>query len=311
MASVSTVNTESAPSVCVVPLYSSMDVTGTASIETLIQETVTMAYDLSYNATLTEAASAKIANAFKVSGGATNFKVDMDAAAKADFIAALQAAIDVATDPASLTLQKTLYNDALATLKTVWADALANVLESNWSLNVTVDSANGAKNMQEDLADAGAVDARRAIAAQLPESNFALYMDGSENPVTAALPLKNEDVIVFLFDVATDLISRANSKVNGAGNAPVSGPSSNTATPEAGAPAGSANAGTVGDVAGSGYTQPYGTGLVQKYSGRKDIVAFFLKVSGTGAGGKINGLSAAPAEQADLIASGSGPALGF
>jgi hypothetical protein len=303
MATVSTVQAENLPATCVIPIYSTMDASGTASIETLIQSTVSMGYDISFGIVLDEAAAAKIANGFAVAGGADSFAVDMAAAGAADFKAALKAAIEAATNAAAtpLTLQKVLYNDALATLKDVWSDLLANVLESDWQLNVAVGYEAGAANMHTDL-DGAAPAVRRAIASQLPESNFALYMDASENPTTAALPLKKGDTIVFLFDVTTALISRGNSKVNSSAvsNAPDSGAAGFPAT------------GNVADVAGTAYTQAFGTGLVQQYSGRKDVVAFFLTVGNTAAAnGKIAGLSAAPAAPPNLIASGSGPAQGY
>lgn len=302
MATVSTVQAANAPATCVIPIYSTMDASGTASIETLIQSTVSMGYDISFGIVLEEAAAAKIANGFAVSGGADSFAVGMDSATAADFKAALKAAIEAATNAAAapLTLQKVLYNDALATLKDVWSDLLANVLESDWQLNVAVGYEAGANNMHADLS-AAAPAVRRAIASQLPESNFALYMDASENPTTAALPLKKGDTIVFLFDVTTALISRGNSKVN----------SSAVTAPDSGA-AGFPATGSATDVAGAAYTQAFGTNLVQQYNGRKDVVAFFLTVGNTAAAnGVIAGLSAAPAAPTNLIASGSGPAQGY
>ena len=148
----------------------------------------------------------------------------------------------------------------------------------------------GADNMHADLDNATAA-IRRAIASQLPESNFALYADASENPITDALPLKKGDTIVFLFDVTTALISRGNAKVNSSANtAPTSGDFP-------------AQGGATTDAAGADYTQPFGTGLVQQYNGRKDVVAFFLTVGNTVAvNGKLSGLSA-PSTPASLISS--------
>jgi hypothetical protein len=288
-------NDSSANTVCVVPLYAVMDASGEASIETLIQQSVSMAYDLSFNATITKAEAAKIANAFTVTGGASVFAVGMDDSKRADFESALAAALVAAVDAAGLNLQKVIYNDAKNTLKDVYSDLLANLLESNWSLNTNVAWATGAANMYADLsgADAGI---RAAVARQLPESNYSLYMDASENPTTDALPLKGGDTIVFLFDVRTAVIARANSKVPA------------TSPPSVSDPAGGATgSGTVTDAAGSAYTQPYGTGLVQSYSGRNDIVAFFITVAESGA----LTLKESPSTPANLIAGGSGPGQGY
>lgn len=289
-------NDSSSNTVCVVPLYSTMDASGEASIETLVQQAVSMAYDISFGATITQAEAAKIANAFTITGGASSFAVGMDSSKKADFESALAAVINTAVNGNSLTLQKVIYNDAKNTLKDVFSDLLANLLESNWSLNTTVGAAAGAANMYADLsaADAGI---RAAIARQLPESNYSLYIDASENPTTDALPLKGGDTIVFLFDVRTAIIARANSKVPA------------TSPPTVTDPAGGANtgSGTVSNATGSNYGQPFGTGLVQSYAGRNDMVAFFVKVEGSGA----LTLKGSPSTPANLIAGGSGPGQGY
>jgi hypothetical protein len=323
--SVSTVQTENAAAVCVVPIYSTMGASGTAAIETLQQVNVNMQYDISFGHTLSEADAAAIANGFVVAGGADVFEVDMSGGAAAGFSAALENAVDVAEDASGLTLQKYLYNDALSVLKDVWSDALANVLQSNWDLSVTVDSATGASNMQSDLADAD-VKIRRAIAAQLPESNFYLYADASENPTVSALPLKQGDTIVFLFDTTTNLISRIPAKVQNAAVAAAQGSSTVADGTAADAPAGSTATATGSAVATTGTAvdptpatsgqavggDPYGTGLIQQYSGRKDVVAFFLTVGATtGVNGKINGLTAASGNPANLIASGNTAPQGY
>jgi hypothetical protein len=275
-----------------------MDASGEASIETLIQQAVSMAYDISFGVTITQAEAAKIANVFTVTGGASSFAVAMDSSKKADFESALTAVINTAVNGSSLTLQKVIYNDAKNTLKDVFSDLLANLLESNWSLNTTVGAAAGAANMYADLsgADAGI---RAAVARQLPESNYSLYMDASENPTTDALPLKGGDTIVFLFDVRTAVIARANSKV------PATSPPTVT-DPAGGATTGS---GSVSNAAGSAYTQPFGTGLVQSYAGRNDMVAFFVTVGG--AAGSALALKGSPSSPANLIAGGSGPGQGY
>jgi hypothetical protein len=312
----STVSTSA--TTCVVPIYSSLDASGSASLDTLIQASVQMEYDISFNVTLNATISSNLINGFVVSGGADVFAVDMaTGGAKEAFITTLTSAIQNAKNADDLTLQQYLYNDALGTLSDVWSDDLANVLQSNWSLNVSVDNGGGATNMQADL-DAAAANIRRAVAAQLPEANFMLYTDASENPVSDALPLKNEDTIVFLFDVAMNMISRANSKVQGSNGAAADGASANVSQPEAGAPAGSTATatGSISNVATNpavtGYDQPFGTGLTQKYSGRKTVVAFFVKVTGDAENGSITGARAVnAADPTNLIANGSGPGGGY
>jgi hypothetical protein len=219
-----------------------------------------------------------------------------------------------------------LYNDALSTLKDVWSDLLANVLQSNWNLSVAVDSETGASNMHDDLTDAAA-NIRKAIAAQLPESNFALYMDASENPITSALPLKLNDTIVFLFDTTTSLLSRAPNKVSSSEGAAAAGTSTVTNATGDNAPQGPASsdgagapANVVTDVTGAITPDPYGVNLVQQYNGRKDVVAFYLtvgtatrtyEIGETVKTGLITGLTAATGNPSGLLASAASAPQGY
>jgi azurin len=219
--------------VIVARVIAEMDASGQAALTTLQKVTVSVSYDDLYEHTLSFQDSAKLCKAFTISGavengvtvGGDNFAATLSNAT--DFEAVLASNMEVAlckeyssNDDISgsdalvglnLTLKQTLYNGMLNKFKRVFADSLPNLLESDWSLSNQVDYAGGAANMRELIVAAEA----EIIAQQIPESNYALYMDGSENATTTALPLKHGDSIVFVFHVNEAGVSRVNSRTYG------------------------------------------------------------------------------------------------
>jgi hypothetical protein len=137
------------------------------------------------------------------------------------------------------------------TFKREFTDDIPNLLESDYVLTNSVGYAGGAADM------AGKLVAQECeiLAQQLPESNYTLYSDASENPTTTALPLKDGDSIIFVFDVTQSAVSRVITKVAGS-------------NPDTGASA----------VAG-GSASPYGSGAVVSYSIANRKVAFKFTVS--------------------------------
>jgi len=198
--------------VIVAPFYSQLEADGSATLDILTQENVSMAYDVSYSIVLNDASSCAILNAFELSGSGETLAVAMadrdGEGSDADaFKAMIKFVIDNAKDASGNTVQTDLYNDAIETFKSVYGDKIGNLLESNWSLAVSVHSTVGAANVWSDFAtDAGS---RLLLAQQIPDTDYLANSDASENAVTAALPLTGGDQMVFLFNLASTLVSRS------------------------------------------------------------------------------------------------------
>ena len=202
----------------VVPLYSSIDAEGSAEVSVVQQQTVSMAYNLKFDYTLSDAQdAADLINAWVLTqnGGTTDMTASggFDAAMStnagevAAFKAVLQKVLLDAQDSSNNTLTDVLYNQVLINFTSIFGDGVANVLQSDWNLSVTMDASGGAANMYNDLAASS--DACQLIAQQIPNSNYLLYVDGSENAVSNALPLKNNDKLVFLFNVTLSTITQS------------------------------------------------------------------------------------------------------
>lgn len=276
-----TVNTENgAENIFVCPLVADLDISGNASITTLQQVTVSIAYDDRYDIELTgnsasASSAARIAgatakdltSAFVLDGSGSTFAVDL-ANGGAQLADVLQHVIENAkradeVGGSDKTLDQRLGADMLRVFKDIFADALPNILQSDYTLVHEVKSAEGAADMQDKLEASPA--AREIIAQQLPESNYEAYMDGSENHVGTDLPLVNGDTLVFIFNVNLNLVVRDEKKTAGTTADNLSGVS------ESGAPAGAGSAGT------GPYSSPTQK-VTYIYESRK--VAFFVKVAG-------------------------------
>jgi len=243
----------------VCPVVADLDISGNASLTTLQQVAVSIAYDDRYDI---EIDGNDLVSSFKLDGSGSTFEVKWSDASGAKFAGVMKDVIDNATK-SSKTLDQTLGAGMLSAFKNIFADTLPNLLESEWSLNHTVGSQAGAEDMQSKLTAA----AREIIAQQLPESNYEAYMDASENPSTTDLPLVNGDTLVFIFNVNQNLVVRSDKKTAGKTSDAMTGVSSNA---NANAPAG----------AGAAGTGPYGEtvqGIQYQYNSRK--VAFYVKVN--------------------------------
>jgi hypothetical protein len=257
-----------------------MDASGEAALTTLQQVTVSVAYDDLYEQTLSVADSTKLANAFSISGSGASFSVELTSSQDfQDVLAAnMESAICTAqnsnvdpqgtdADNSSIghNLKDAIYNGMLNNFKRIFTDSIPNLLESDWSLSNTVGYAAGAADM------AGKLDIPECevLAQQLPESNYVLYQDGSENTLTSALPLKDGDSIIFVFNVSESSVARIPTKTPGAsgdGNA-----AAVTGTP----------------------SNPYGSSAVVSYASNSRVVAFKFTVAGSGApGGQLDSLKA-------------------
>ena len=188
----------------VCPLYSNLDASANALVEILQQSAVTMNYDRKFTIALNDTSSGHILNAFVVSGDGATLAVDMRN--NVNFQAMVKHVIDKSLDGSGNSLQSYLYNDVQADIKRVYEDDIANILQSNWFLNVAVNSTGGASNLYTDLC--GNAAQRLLMAQQVPNETWSLYYDASENSTTDALPLAAGDKIVFLFDVTAIVQTR-------------------------------------------------------------------------------------------------------
>jgi hypothetical protein len=112
------------------------------------------------------------------------------------------------------------------------------------------------------------------MAQQFPESNYELYMDGSENTLTHALPVKGGDTLVFVFNVKQSLVARVDKRTAGSTtDASVTGSTTNSVS---GANPGAGQAGLP--------MGPYGaTRQTVTYSSNERKVAFYFTIPGSGA----------------------------
>jgi len=216
----------------VCPLYSNLEADAEARVEILQQSSVTMNYDRKFALSLSDASSGHILNAFEVSGDGESLAVAMRN--DANFKAMVKLVVDHALDGSGNSLQTYLYNDIQADIKRVYEDDIANILQSNWYLNVVLNSTGGASNLYGDLS-ANATQ-RLLMAQQVPNATWDKYSDADENSTTDALPLAAGDKIVFLFDVTAIAETRvvasaqAGSTTSGAGASQPAGGASGSAS---------------------------------------------------------------------------------
>lgn len=283
----------------VVPIYSQIEATGEANLSVVQAEAVCMNYDLSFNITLSDVSSGMILNGFVLDQDGDNNVLDGDyglsvgmrtganllgksGSWQGDFRLALAEVIEDAVDAKGETLAWNLYDSALGYFKDVYGDAVANVLESDWSLKITVDASGGAANMWNDLSVKP--DATLLIAQQIPNSTYMAYVDASENMMTNALPLLDGDTLVFLFNVAMKTIARnirnvqaQASMASALGNGASFGANNQSTATDA-------SAGPVtdlsGDVSGNRVADLLSVGGTPSFSYTSQIAAFYVTMSG-------------------------------
>jgi len=282
MPSAVTSHVESAAATIVARPVAHIDASGEAALVTLQEVNVSVAYDDLYEQALSAADSTKLANAFAVSGNGASFTVSISSASDFEDVLARNMALAICTEYNSnkdisgsdagvgvgLNLKDTIYNGMLNQFKQVFTDSLPNLLESDWALSNSVGYAAGAADMESKLN----AQECEILAQQLPESNYVLYMDASENTTTTALPLKDGDSIIFVFDVAESAVARVNTKTPGA-------------NPDTGATA-AANA--------SNGKSPYGAAqqAVTYISNTRTVAFKFAVKSAAHNGGKLDSLKA-------------------
>lgn len=215
-----TVNTGSAGCTIVARPVAALDASGQASLVTLEQVTVSVSYEDLYRVTLSDADAIKLLNSFTLDGSGTSFACTL--ANSTDFQEVLTRAMrnasgvsytntNASLDVVGNTLSQNLMAEILATFKSIYADTIPNVLQSDWDISNNVAYAAGAQDMAAKLIPGEA----ELLAQQLPESNYSAYMDASENTTTHALPLKKGDKLVFVFYLREAAVARVNKKTPG------------------------------------------------------------------------------------------------
>jgi hypothetical protein len=274
-------STESAAATIVARPLGAMDASGEASLNTLQQVTVSVAYDDLYEQALSAADSTKLANSIELSGNGATYTATLHSSADFEDVLARNMATAICTAESSYVdpsgsdasnnsvghnLKDAIYNGMLNTFKRVFTDAIPNILESDWALSNNVGYAGGAADMAGKLNDQEC----EILGQQLPESNYVLYQDASENTTIKALPLKDGDSIIFVFQVDEAAVARVVSKTPGT------------------------SADTGASAVAGGSASPYGSSAVVNYSTNSRKVAFKFSVrNATQDGGKLDSLTAA------------------
>lgn len=204
-----------------------LDASGDAHHEYVQQDKVTITnIDYEFNVDLTLAQSCALLNCFDVSGNGPNdgFKVELaadalDGSTGQIILAAIIAdALDGqgsagAGEWASVATGGSTVGDTDSTVSMLQKDlwqGLVDVIRSDGLINTVEDvllrdevgvSINAAKAGEDCAAElAGSGPHRNILFTQLPQGNFDKYMDASEDTVTGALPMKDGDVLTFVFD---------------------------------------------------------------------------------------------------------------
>jgi hypothetical protein len=201
-----------------------LDASGDAHHEYVQQDKVTITgIDYEFYSELSLKQSCELLNCFDVSGNGPNdgFAVQIAAVAAAglpgDVIlsAFIADALDATaggtwapkalggssvgdTDSTVSMLQKDLWQGLVDVIR---SDGLINTVEDVLLRNevgVSIDASNAGDTAATELMNSQ--EHRNILFTQLPNSNFMLYKDLSENTTTGALPMKDGDTLTFVFD---------------------------------------------------------------------------------------------------------------
>jgi len=325
MSTVATVQGAAGANVIVAPFYAQLEATGSASLDLLTEQNVSMAYDISYSIALNDASSCRILNAFQTSGSGASLAVGMrgtsEESSAVNFKSILKFVIDNAKNASGNSAQTDLYNDAIETFKSVYGDSIGNLLQSNWALDVSVHSTTGAANVWSDFENDA--NSRLLLAQQIPDTDYMKNSDASENSVTDALPLTGGDQLVFLFNLASTLVSRTitDAKVVttpaaglSVGIGPLEG-GTNSSNMDAAAAGTSSNAGAdataTNDAPANARNGNLGPALATSNNSIQQLVAFYVTLNATaGVGERFAGISSVRPAGQDLIADGQTGSLG-
>ena len=321
-----TVQGAAGANVIVAPFYAQLDATGSASLDLLTEQNVSMAYDVSYGIALNDASSCAILNAFQTSGSGSSLAVGMrgnvEGSSASAFRNMIKFVIDNALNASGNTAQTDLYNDAIETFKSVYGDEIGNLLQSNWALDVSVHSTTGAANVWGDF-DTDA-NSRLLLAQQIPDTDYMANSDASENSLTDALPLTGGDQLVFLFNLSSTLVSRTITDVKVVTTASTPGASvsngpqeggTNSVNMDANAAGTSSNAGAdataMNDATANARNGNTAPALATSNNSTSQLVAFYVTLNATaGVGEPFAAISSTRPAGQDLIADGQTGGLG-
>jgi hypothetical protein len=252
----------------IAPFVAGMNAVGDASYNYIYQETVSIAgIDYEFDATLTEPDSAKLLNAFTVSGKGTDANFNVALTSVQDFKDVLIACINgknVATKNGSSAEGRLASDLTDGLLAAIFGDDLINTVQdiAFTNVSVTLDSSGGSANMADGLD----VDRCKLIYTQIPWQTRSSYMDASENQTVTALPLIKDDVLTFVFDVNVASVTPGKAQVD--------------VTAATGAP-----------VTSSTVSGQYTSSLSYTLGSKR--IAFNLKISAAAANGEVAGLNQA------------------
>jgi hypothetical protein len=226
----------------IAPFVAAMDASGAAAFDYVQQETVSIAgIQYEFDRTIFESGAAILLNCFTVSGNGPSgegFQVTVtDPVVLHGYLKAFINGDGGSASVSSLNANnKTPTQQFIANLHAgltaaISNDDLINTVENLdvTDVDVTLDASGGASNMIDGLTAARC----NLIYTQIPKETLNLYMDGSENQVTSALPLQKGDVLTFVYDVHLSDVVPVKSYLNtGADATALADPLSGTAVSE-------------------------------------------------------------------------------
>jgi hypothetical protein len=249
----------------VVPVVGSIEMDASATLVTLNQLAVSMPYDDKYVIALDTSGSKVLMESIQLAGSGSTFAASRKAGD--DLKNLLKTILDTATkdDENGKNLPTELADDMKARFQEYFSNELSNILE-NVHLSYSVDTQGGADDMNTIFDN----EACEIVAQQIPNSNYLAWSDASENFLANHIPLLDDDVIVFTFEVAQELrVDREEQKTGGA----IADPTASVGGPVTSVSAGNA----AGGVGGAFTTSQPGT-ATYIYQSRK--IAFFVSVTG-------------------------------
>ena len=197
----------------IVPVVGELQMDASATLVTVDQLSVSIAYDDKYEISLSEADSNTLMSSIVLSGTGATFAATLSSPSTP-----LQTLIKKILDDSvkfgegGKKLPVELADQMKARFQEYFNNDLSNILE-DVHLSYDVKTADGASNMIGKLDDA----ACEVIAQQIPKAHYAAWSDASENFQSSHLPLLDGDEIVFVFDIASELkVERVEQKTDGA-----------------------------------------------------------------------------------------------
>ena len=198
----------------VVPVVGALAMDASATMVTLNELSVSLDYDDKYTIPLTAEDSEILRTSIVLDGSGAGFSATLENTGDR-FTNLMKKIIDTATKvdegvgstPAAVTYGAglTLAAELSQALKDRFDEYFRNSLSSILE-NVEMHSSVGSQAGAEDMAGKLDANACEIIAQQIPKAAYAAWSDASENFVgKGGLPLRNDDTLVFVFNIASTL----------------------------------------------------------------------------------------------------------